>query len=90
MKSQAIRTSMSDNRKEDWLTNVPLYAIAEIQKLVNPGLGGEMCRANAFKYWSKKMVVSSDFSSCTHPREPSVLGPSLAREGQSRALRGMG
>ncbi len=26
----AIRTSMSDFRKEDWLTNVPLYAIAEM------------------------------------------------------------
>jgi hypothetical protein len=23
----AIRTSMTDYRKEDWLTNVPLYAI---------------------------------------------------------------
>jgi hypothetical protein len=27
---QAIRTSMSDYRKEDWLTNVPLYAINNI------------------------------------------------------------
>jgi len=27
---QAIRTSMSDYRKEDWLTNVPLYAINSI------------------------------------------------------------
>lgn len=38
--SQAIRASMSDFRKEDWLTNVPLYAISEIQKLVNPELEG--------------------------------------------------
>lgn len=26
----AVRTSMSDFRKEDWLTNVPLYAIGEL------------------------------------------------------------
>jgi predicted AAA+ superfamily ATPase len=29
----AIRTSMSDYRKEDWLTNLPLYAIGELTKL---------------------------------------------------------
>ncbi len=29
----AIRTSMSDYRKEDWLTNLPLYAISEIIEL---------------------------------------------------------
>jgi len=29
----AIRTSMSDFRKEDWLTNLPLYAISELTKL---------------------------------------------------------
>lgn len=29
----AIRTSMSDYRKEDWLTNLPLYAITELTKL---------------------------------------------------------
>ncbi len=29
----AIRTSMSDFRKEDWLTNLPLYAISEIAGL---------------------------------------------------------
>ena len=29
----AIRTSMSDFRKEDWLTNLPLYAIGELTKL---------------------------------------------------------
>jgi len=29
----AIRTSMSDFRKEDWLTNLPLYAISEIAEL---------------------------------------------------------
>ena len=28
----AIRTSMSDFRKEDWLTNLPLYAISEMSK----------------------------------------------------------
>jgi uncharacterized protein len=30
----AIRTSMSDFRKEDWLTNVPLYAIGELTELL--------------------------------------------------------
>ena len=30
---KAVRTSMSDYRKEDWLVNLPLYAIAEIDKL---------------------------------------------------------
>jgi hypothetical protein len=30
---KAIRTSMSDFRKEDWLTNIPLYAISEITGL---------------------------------------------------------
>lgn len=29
----ALRTSMSDYRKEEWLTNMPLYAIGEITKL---------------------------------------------------------
>ena len=29
----AIRTSMSDFRKEDWLTNLPLYAICELAEL---------------------------------------------------------
>ncbi|MDO8928960.1 MAG: ATP-binding protein [Bacteroidota bacterium] len=29
----AIRTSMSDYRKEDWLTNLPLYAISELTEL---------------------------------------------------------
>jgi predicted AAA+ superfamily ATPase len=29
----AIRTSMSDYRKEDWLTNLPLYAIDELTEL---------------------------------------------------------
>lgn len=29
----AIRTSMSDFRKEDWLTNLPLYAISELGEL---------------------------------------------------------
>jgi hypothetical protein len=26
----AVRTSMSDFRKEEWLTNLPLYAISEL------------------------------------------------------------
>jgi len=30
----AIRTSMSDFRKEDWLTNLPLYAISELTEIV--------------------------------------------------------
>ena len=30
----AIRTSMSDFRKEDWLTNLPLYAIDELTELL--------------------------------------------------------
>jgi predicted AAA+ superfamily ATPase len=30
----AIRTSMSDFRKEDWLTNLPLYAISELARLI--------------------------------------------------------
>lgn len=30
---KAIRTSMSDYRKEDWLTNLPLYAISELTGL---------------------------------------------------------
>lgn len=29
----AVRTSMSDFRKEDWLTNIPLYAIGELSEL---------------------------------------------------------
>ena len=29
----AIRTSMSDFRKEDWMTNLPLYAISKITEL---------------------------------------------------------
>lgn len=29
----AVRTSLSDYRKEDWLTNIPLYAILEIQEM---------------------------------------------------------
>lgn len=30
----AIRTSMSDFRKQDWITNVPLYAISELGKVI--------------------------------------------------------
>jgi uncharacterized protein len=33
--STAVRTSMSDFRKESWLTNLPLYAIIELSALVN-------------------------------------------------------
>ena len=28
--SQSIRTSMSDYRREDWMTNLPLYAICDV------------------------------------------------------------
>lgn len=31
--SLAVRTSMSDFRKDDWLTNLPLYAISELTNL---------------------------------------------------------
>ena len=31
----AIRTSMSDYRKEDCLTNLPLYAISNILNIIN-------------------------------------------------------
>ena len=30
----AIRTSMSDFRKEEWMTNMPLYAIGELLNLI--------------------------------------------------------
>ena len=30
----SVRTSMADYRKEDWLVNLPLYAIEEIHKAV--------------------------------------------------------
>ncbi len=33
--SQAIRTSMSDYRKESWLTNIPLYAIGNITSIID-------------------------------------------------------
>ncbi|HWK08146.1 MAG TPA: ATP-binding protein [Puia sp.] len=33
--STAIRTSLSDFRKEDWMTNLPLYAIGELTKVVS-------------------------------------------------------
>ena len=29
-----IRTSLSDYRKEDWLTNIPLYLIGNIERIV--------------------------------------------------------
>lgn len=31
----AIRTSMSDFRKEDWMVNLPLYAVSELLAIVN-------------------------------------------------------
>ena len=31
----SVRTSMSDYKKEDWLINLPLYAIAQIAKISN-------------------------------------------------------
>lgn len=34
----AIRTSMSDFRKENWLINVPLYAINELQNILSSAL----------------------------------------------------
>lgn len=30
----SVRTSMSDFRKQDWLTNLPLYSISELKKIV--------------------------------------------------------
>ena len=29
----AVRTSMADYKKEDWLINLPLYAVEEIRKI---------------------------------------------------------
>ena len=29
-----VRTSMSDYRKEDWLINIPLYSIGNIEKII--------------------------------------------------------
>ena len=31
----AVRTSMTDYKKEDWLTNLPLYAISWLPRLAN-------------------------------------------------------
>lgn len=33
--AMAIRTSMADFRKEDWMTNIPLYAISELNNLLS-------------------------------------------------------
>jgi hypothetical protein len=33
----SIRTSMSDFRKQDWLTNLPLYAISELNNFIEAG-----------------------------------------------------
>ena len=30
-----VRTSMSNYRKEDWLINIPLYCISNIEKIIN-------------------------------------------------------
>lgn len=30
-----VRTSMSDYRKEDWLINIPLYLIGNIERIIN-------------------------------------------------------
>ena len=35
----AVRTSMSDYRKEDWLINIPLYAISHVIALLETGQG---------------------------------------------------
>lgn len=29
-----IRTSLSDYRKDDWLTNIPLYMIGDIERII--------------------------------------------------------
>jgi len=34
--SIAVRTSMSDFRKEAWMTNIPLYAVQEITNIISP------------------------------------------------------
>lgn len=31
----SVRTSMSDFRKQDWLTNLPLYTISELKKIIS-------------------------------------------------------
>ncbi len=37
--NHSIRSSMSDYRKDDWLTNLPLYAISQLPKtLTSPGI----------------------------------------------------
>ncbi len=30
-----VRTSMSNYRKEDWIINIPLYCISNIEKIIN-------------------------------------------------------
>lgn len=32
--SFSVRTSLSDFRKDDWLTNIPLYAVSQIEQLI--------------------------------------------------------
>ena len=34
----SVRTSMADYKKEDWLINLPLYAIDEIYECVRPNM----------------------------------------------------
>ena len=34
----SVRTSMADYKKEDWLINLPLYAIEEIYECVRPNM----------------------------------------------------
>lgn len=36
----SVRTSMSDYRKEDWLVNLPLYAISEIEEVIGTQSNG--------------------------------------------------
>ncbi|MBA7552990.1 hypothetical protein ES705_45571 [subsurface metagenome] len=35
----AVRTSMSDYREEDWLINIPLYAISHVIAILETGQG---------------------------------------------------
>ena len=35
----SIRTSMSDFRKQDWLTNIPLYAISKLKDIILQVIG---------------------------------------------------
>ena len=37
----SIRTSMSDFRRQDWLTNLPLYALSELENVIDEGVGSK-------------------------------------------------